>query len=118
MGEELPPEVRELVARRLRSMEEVDALLLLAGNSDNALTIREIRERLRLPESALAPSSIVELERNGLVATEPGDTPRYRYAPESVELRKAVGLLAQAYHERPVTLVRLVYHRPGRAQTF
>jgi hypothetical protein len=117
MAEELPSEVRDLVARRLANMEEIEALLLLASQPV-ALTIKEIRDGLRLPESGLAPDSIVELERNGLVASEPGDTPRYRYAPQSAELREAVTMLAQAYHERPVSLVRLVYHRPGRAQTF
>jgi hypothetical protein len=118
MGEELPPEVRELVTQRLRNIEEVEVLLLLAARPDEALTIREIRERLRLPESEVAPESTLELERNGLIASAPGGVARYRYAPESADLRKAVALLAQAYHERPVTLVRLVYHRPGRAQIF
>lgn len=117
MAEELPSEVRELVARRLATMEEVEALLLLASKPIS-LTIKEIRDGLRLPESGLAPASIFELERNGLVASEPGDMPRYRYAPQSAELREAVTMLAQAYHERPVSLVRLVYHRPGKAQTF
>jgi hypothetical protein len=117
MADELPSEVRELVARRLANMEEVEVLLLLASQPAS-MTIKEIRDELRLPESELAPASISELERNGLVASEAGATPRYRYAPESAELREAVTMLARAYHERPVSLVRLVYHRPGRAQTF
>jgi hypothetical protein len=117
VAEELPTAVRELVAQCLHSMEEVDALLLLAGH-DAALSVPEIRERLRLPESSLSPASILELEQRGLVVCEIGQVPRYRYAPDDEALRKAVGLLALAYRERPVTLVRLVYNRPQRAQTF
>jgi hypothetical protein len=98
-------------------MEEVDALLLLAGH-DVALSVPEIRARLRLPESSLPPASIIGLEKRGLVAGDGAEIPRYRYAPGSEELRRAVGLLAIAYHERPVTLVRLVYNTPQRAQTF
>jgi hypothetical protein len=117
VAEELPTAVRELVALCLHNMEEVDALLLLAGH-DVALSVPEIRARLRLPESSLSVASILKLEQRGLVASDGGQVPRYRYAPGDEELRKAVGLLAIAYRERPVTLVRLVYDRPHRAQTF
>jgi hypothetical protein len=117
-NDDLPHEVRELVARRLHSMEEVEVLLLLARET-SALSVEEIRERLRIPSSALPMASVAQLAANGLVAAEQadGDT-RYRYAPATSELRRAVDLLGVAYNQRPVTLVRLVYHRPSPAQSF
>lgn len=116
--EELPHEVRDLVGRRLQSMEEVEVLLLLAGESA-ALSVAHIRERLRLPISALPLASVQRLVANDLVAHEMGgEDTRYRYAPGTPELRRAVDLLALAYNQRPVTLVRLVYHRPSPAQSF
>lgn len=117
MAEELPREVRDLVSRRLNSMEEVEVLLLLAAEP-GALTSDEIRERLRLTTSSAALPALARLEREKLIVAEGQEPPRYRYAPESGELRRAVALLAVAYNERPVTLVRLVYTRPNRAQTF
>jgi hypothetical protein len=115
---ELPPEVRDLVARRLNGMEEVEVLLLLA-KEPTALSVDEIRKRLRLPESALPMASVTRLVANELVMEEQGAGPRrYRYQPATQELRRAVEALAIAYNERPVTLVRLVYHRPSPAQSF
>lgn len=99
-------------------MEEVEVLLLLAGES-SALSIPEIRQRLRLPASALPMTSVAQLVVNDLAAEEPhGGTMRYRYAPGTPALRRAVEMLSAAYNQRPVTLVRLVYHRPSPAQTF
>ena len=116
--EELPHEVRELVARRLTSMEEVEVLLVLAGESA-ALSVGQIRDRLRLPASALPMPSLPRLVANGLAAEEPGEgMTRYRYAPATANLRRAVELLAVAYNQRPVTLIRLVYHRPSPAHSF
>lgn len=118
VDQELPREVRDLVARRLQGMEEVEVLLLLASES-GALSVDEIRERLRLPASALPMASVARLLANELVVEESIEgKSRYRYHPATSELRRAVELLAIAYNQRPVTLVRLVYHRPSAAQSF
>lgn len=115
---ELPREVRDLVWRRLGSMEEIEVLLLLSRES-RALRVDEIRQLLRLPESDVPMSSVARLVSEGLVAKEMnGDVATFRYAPASAELRRAVELLSVAYNERPVTLVRLVYNRPSAAQSF
>lgn len=116
--EELPHEVRDLVGRRLHGMEDVEVLLLLA-NEPGGLRVDQIRERLRLPASALPMASVQRLAANDLIIEETdGGASRFRYAPGTAELRRAVELLATAYNQRPVTLVRLVYHRPSPAQSF
>jgi hypothetical protein len=114
----LPKEVRELVGRRLRSMEEVESLLLLAGEPPG-LTVAAIRERLRLAPAADLPPSITALIHQGLVEREEsGGEVRYRCCAMDAGLKRAVDLLRVAYNERPVTLVRLVYSRPTAAQSF
>ena len=115
---DLPREVRELVIRQLHSMEEIEALLLLASEP-TALTSSEIRQRLRLPASALPLPSIARLVAHRFVKCddESGES-RYSYAVSDPESRRAVDLLRVAYNERPVTLVRLVYNRPSAAQNF
>jgi hypothetical protein len=114
----LPPEVRDLIRRRLRNMEEIEVLLLLAA-SGRAMSLEEICAGLRIPASALPHASVERLIANELIEAAPnGTTPHYRYAPGSADLRKAVTLLAASYNERPVSLVRLVYHRDESASTF
>jgi len=114
----LPKEVRDLVGRRLRSMEEVESLLLLAAEPAG-LTVADIREKLRLSSGADLPPSITALIHQGLVLRqESGGEVRYRCCEMDSNLKRAVDLLRLAYNERPVTLVRLVYSRPTAAQSF
>jgi hypothetical protein len=113
----LPFEVRDLVVRRLNSMEEIEVLLLLAGEPAG-LRAEAIRERLRLPASALPLDSLKRLVATGLVKHDGEDAERFCYGVADAATRRAVDLLRVAYNERPVTLVRLVYNRPSVAQTF
>ena len=115
---ELPREVRELVGTALRGMEEIELVLLLESEPAG-LTLGEIRERLRLPRTGAPLPSLDRLVGQGYVAREEqSDTPRYRFAVTDAATRRAIALLRLAYNERPVTLVRLVYHRPTAAQNF
>jgi DNA-binding transcriptional regulator GbsR (MarR family) len=98
-------------------MEEIEVLLLLSREA-RPMTVEEIRAALRLPASDLPMSSVTRLVAADLVTAEQKNGIRFRYAPATPELRRAVELLAVAYNERPVTLVRLVYNRPSAAQSF
>ena len=119
MGEsDIPREVRDLVSRQLHSMEEIEALLLLAAEP-TGLTLPEIRERLRLPQSELPPPSLARLTASRLIRCDDSSgVSRYSYGVIDPELRRTVDLLRVAYNERPVTLVRHVYNRPSSAQSF
>lgn len=114
----LPAEVRQLIARHLATMEQVDVLLLLARSGDDGLTADEIRTELRLDANGVTPRTFDELRAAGLIEHDGGDPPRYRYEPSNPRDRDAVALLALAYNERPVTLVRAIYARPTPAQSF
>lgn len=99
-------------------MEQVEVLLLLARSPDRSLGVEEIRAELRLPTTALVPRTFVGLEDGRLIVAESGPPRRYRYAPATDELRRAVELLGVAYNERPVTLIRVIYERPTAVQAF
>ena len=114
----LPTEVRQLIARHLATMEQVDVLLLLTRAGERGRTAEEIRTELRLDGAGVAPRTFDELRAAGLIEQDGGDPVRYRYAPADARDRAAVDLLALAYNERPVTLVRAIYARPTPAQSF
>lgn len=114
----LPKEVRDLVRRRLRNMEEIEVLLMLASSS-RPLTVEEICAGLRIPASTLPMASVDRLLASELIRAEAaGSVMRYRFEPATPALRESVALLAIAYNEKPVSLVRLVYHRDEPAPTF
>jgi len=114
----IPGEVRQLIARHVPTMEHVEVLLLLARAPEQWRTVEEIRGELRLPPTALPARTVAALEVSGLVESDARTPVAYRYAPSTAALRRAVELLAIAYNERPVTLVRLIYERPSAVQSF
>ena len=114
----LPVEVRQLIARHLATMEQVDVLLLLARTPEQWRSGEEIRTGLRIDETGVAARTFDELRAARLIEVDDGDPIRYRYAPADPRDRAAVDLLALAYNERPVTLVRAIYARPTPAQSF
>lgn len=114
----LPAEVRQLITRHLATMEQVDVLLFLARTPEQWHSSEEIRTALRIDETGVAARTFDELRTARLVEGDGGDPVRYRYAPADPRDRAAVELLALAYNERPVTLVRAIYARPTPAQSF
>lgn len=114
----LPAEVRQLIARHLATMEQVDVLLLLARTPEQWRTGEQIRTDLRIDEQGVAARTFSELSAAGLIETDGATLPCYRYAPSNARDKAAVELLALAYNERPVTLVRAIYARPTPAQSF
>jgi hypothetical protein len=114
----LPAEVRQLIARHLATMEQVDVLLLLVRAGGEWRTADEIRSELRLDAKGVAARTFDELCAARLIEDDGGNPVRYRYAPADPRDRAAVDLLALAYNERPVTLVRAIYARPTPAQSF
>ena len=114
----LPAEVRQLIAQHLATMEQVDVLLLLARSPEQWRSGEEIRTALRIDENGVAARTFEELRAAGLIEVDGSHPVRYRYAPTNAQDRAAVELLALAYNERPVTLVRAIYARPTPAQSF
>ncbi|HEU4559109.1 MAG TPA: hypothetical protein VFS20_14710 [Longimicrobium sp.] len=112
----LPDEVRALVQNHLSSMTHLEALILLSGSPDTALTAHEIAQGIGSdPDTAVR--ALRDLRSASLVAeadTEGG--PRYRFAPGSEALRHAAGALSEMYTRFPVQVIRAVYERPSPVQ--
>jgi predicted transcriptional regulator len=108
---EVSYELRQLIARHLESMEQVEVLLLLARNARRAWTPAEVATELRWSVRA-AQQGLDDLARATLVQrTSVGGTAVYEYAPSDTD-RSTVQALLQLYDERPLLLGRLIYHRP------
>lgn len=107
---EIPAEVRQLVREHVMSMDHVEVLMRLHGSPDTPLTTREVETASRLgPETTLR--ALKYLTQAGLVKHQPaGDT--WTFSPSSAAERRAVESLSVMYHQRPVTLVKLIYEQP------
>jgi hypothetical protein len=102
------------------AVDAAELLLLVADRPDVWASPAELAERLRPKAQMTEDEARRHLEvfaARGLL--EAGTEGRLRYKPESDELAQHVRTLAQAYEERPVTLVRVIYAlKDAKIRTF
>ncbi|MGH8741406.1 MAG: hypothetical protein ACREUN_10865 [Burkholderiales bacterium] len=101
------------------SVEAAELLIVLARQPELALTpaaaVGKYPAGVALTE-AQALALLESFQARGLAArAEQG----FRYAPVTAESRSHTEMLAQAYNERPVTLIRIIYAlRDTKIQSF
>jgi hypothetical protein len=102
------------------AVDAAELLLLLRRTPETAWSAAELTAKLRpsvpIPDADAAKYLDIFLARGLISATEER---RVQYRPASEELRMYGDMLALAYKERPVTLIRMIYAlRDSRIQTF
>jgi len=102
------------------SVSDAELLLLIFRHPERWWTVPELRSEL-LPDVNIAEAAAVTyleaLRSRGLVEFD--DERRVRYRPASEVVDAHVRTLAQAYNERPVTLIRMIYAlRDSKIQSF
>jgi hypothetical protein len=114
----IPDEVARFVTKHIDSVEQLEVLLLLSGSSDRQWSAAGVAQELRIaPESAAY--RLTDLAARGLLETDGGTEPLYRYRPRSGVADQAVSGLAQAYRERRVSIINLIFSKPlDKIQTF
>jgi hypothetical protein len=107
---EISDNVRELVRGRVTTMDHVEVLMRLFEAGGAPVSSRDIERTARLGPQTVARCAM-ELVRAEL-ATVDAATASFAFAPGTPDDRSAVAELATLYHQRPVTLVKLVYAQP------
>jgi hypothetical protein len=107
---EIPPSVRELVRDRAPSMDHIEVLMRLVDAGGAELRADEIVHQTRLGSRSVS-RALEDLLTSGLVGQDRASG-SFRYAPRGADDRSTVEALAKLYHQRPVTLVKLVYEQP------
>lgn len=106
----IPPEVLDLIALHIDSVEQLEVLLLLHGTRDRSWTPAAASEELRTNESSTR-ERLADLAHHGLVALDrPPD--QYRYLPRTPEQARAVAGLAEAYATRRVSVITHIFAKP------
>jgi hypothetical protein len=109
---EISPELRRFIQSTINSVEQLEVLLFLMSNAEQGWTAQEVSDRTRLAVESVA-AKMEELHRAELLATEPGEGLRYRYAPTSNAIADEVARsLNDAYKERKDTIIQLIFSRP------
>ena len=108
--EEIPQEVRDLVRRHVTSGDHLEILMRMHDTHDKAFSTDELQRLTHIAERSVV-RCLDELTAAGI--TRQVSPNAWQYGPRTVQDREAVDMLARMYHQRPVTLVRLVYERPS-----
>jgi hypothetical protein len=104
----IPDNVKRLLAERIDSVPELEAVLLLREHPEHAWTPTEAGQRLYV-STTVAAHVLAKLEKHGFIS---GSETGYRYAP-SDELGKDVDKLADTYAHHLVEVTRMIHTKPA-----
>jgi len=102
-----PESVKRLIAERIDSVPELEALLLLREHRGRDWTPSDAGQRLYV-SAAVAAHVLAKLAGHGFLSSGEGG---YRYAP-GVELASAVDQLAEAYAHHLVEVTQMIHTKP------
>jgi len=103
-----PQSLLELIQSCVPTLQAAEVLLFFASHPDRDFSTEEVVVCMR--PAVITVPAVKEytalFATHGLVTDAHG---RLRYGPLSSALERAIGELARAYNERPVTLIRVIY---------
>lgn len=112
MSEEaIPPRARQFITERIDSVMQLEVLLLLAGQPGKVWTAPDLAQQLRI-DPAWVESQLRAMAAGGLVTVAEGAPAQFRYEPRTPDLAATVQDVAQAYADRRVTVIGLIFAKP------
>lgn len=109
---ELPSELRAFLYSCIDALDQVDLLMRLRQSGEPA-TVRQLAAAAGLPAIAVR-AHLEALTARGLLQAEVGGEVRYRYAPDSDDLRRYGELLGEYYATRREAVHRAIAARAAR----
>jgi hypothetical protein len=109
VADDIPENVKRLIAERIESIPELEAVLLLKDHPERDWDADEAGGRLYVSRTVAAHLLAALAGRGFLRRT--GES--YRYFPSTDSLRADVDDLAQCYARQLVAVTQLVHAKPG-----
>jgi hypothetical protein len=117
-GDGIPEAVKALIAEHIRSVMELESLLLFHANPRQDWSVADVAREMRVDPAWVAPK-LGDMARRGLLAESGPNAPRYRYAPRTAALDETVAMLARIYADRRVSVIEFIFSKPsGSIQSF
>jgi hypothetical protein len=105
---ELPIEIEEFLANNIRSIEQLEILLMLQARPERRWTAGEVNGIIRSSDHSVA-STLDQLCKQGLLrCSMESSVPQYQFAP-SAALGPTITTLARLYAERRVKIIETIY---------
>lgn len=113
MSDSLPADVQQFLSEHVRSIAQLELLLLLQGQPTKSWTVEEAAKELYTAASMTQPL-LDYLVAAGLIAASGNPAHSYQYAPTSQDRARLVENLARLYRERRVTVINTIYSAPTK----
>ena len=108
----VPLEVQHFVLERIKSIAQLEALIMMRNAPDTWWPSSSMAERLYISERACR-AELDALKEQGLLAAKQDDIGwRFRYAPAGGELRELVDRLVYYYGKHLVVISNLIHSKP------
>lgn len=107
----LMTQVKAFIAEHVDSVVQLEVLLRFHDAPEKTWTSADIAEAFRI-DLAWVATQMSELQARGFLAQQEGAMPRYQYAPRTPQLHESVEQVAQAYAERRVSIINMIYSKP------
>jgi hypothetical protein len=107
-SDDLPPAVKQLLARYIRSVEQLEVLLLFASQPNRTWTATDVYEVIRSSKSSIA-DRVQSFTNDGFLAEAAGSPPSFRYAPKTDDLRRAVDETARVYQTHRIRVIEAIF---------
>ena len=111
MGHELSREVKNFLNQHINSVLQLEALLLLRANRDQAWDIEAVSKELSV-DTDVARLHLNELVRGGLLILTKEDTMRYCYKPSNSQIDTLVSKMGAAYATHRVAVISRIFAKP------
>ncbi|HTV63098.1 MAG TPA: hypothetical protein VMH30_11075 [Verrucomicrobiae bacterium] len=108
--------LEEFIRTQLESVDDLRALLLLYAAPRQEWDVMSVAGKLYLPPERAA-AVLGRLAAKRFLVAE-GEPLRYRFQAQAREAEQLIGELSELDRERPVTLINMVYGRPGAVRAF
>ncbi|HET8938575.1 MAG TPA: hypothetical protein VFN67_34255 [Polyangiales bacterium] len=105
----VPEVVRKLIAERIDSIPELEAILLLRQYREKSWSVNDAGQALYV-SATVATHVLNVLTERGFLACE---NQQFRYAPEDPDLEANVTLLASTYSKHLIAVTNIVHAKPS-----
>ena len=103
-----PQEIMRFIEANIDSMDQLEILRILAADPRKEWSSAALARAVQTQSQVIA-TNLDALERRGLLTVSRGANYSCRYGLRTLELENEVTRLLRLYHERPVSLIQLLY---------
>ena len=107
MESTIPEEVRQFVGKHIRSLDQLEVLLLVSALPDREWSVDDVYNVVRSTPAAV--SERLESLASAGILSRAGEPPLFRYQPRTEQMARAISALSATYKLSRHRIVELIY---------